>query len=493
MKKISLIFILICLKIHAQHLVPYNSKGKWGYADSAGNMVIKPFTDYLPGQFEFGGYALVVDSMMHGSIIDTKGNVIVNTHQYITIDNVVKGKLIILNIGNFHGQVYGARKAILNVKGNTLIKHPFEAFRLDVMDKNRLVVYNGDTLYLYQFIQETNALRLIKKHVGWNFSYFLHKNENGKQVYYGYVIVRYTNEGNKPACFDLNGKPLPTSLAYSVSLPEVSSEPSAPMYIQTTASSEPYWGKRDIVGSNKEKYEYISNNYWKHKEDGKYAIYISSDTGAVALTDYIYDVVEIANYKDKHSTKLYGLGAFTSLQFLVKSNGKYGIKSTKELFNIPTIYDTIIVRNFYHYIVSQNGEWFVLNANGSQISSKARGEFVEHSDMVFEVDTNIVIAISTGTTSALCSNLKDIDQAKGDLKSGDNDLRLKTNNASIFCFKFYHLDNGMQNSDLCVIKGNYTGVYIEKTLYINHVKYYYVETTDGKSGYVNEFGKVFFD
>lgn len=479
---LSIVFTITFISLNAQawkSYVPYNKKGLWGYADTSGKILVKPFTRNELGFFNKYGKAEISDSIGNVGMINTK----------MDIQVPVKYK----HVEDFNGRIYRVkdhyRKVyLINVFRKNLTPDGVEDALVFNSAKNVLIL-NDEVAKLYAYDPKLGTLVFKRK-----FEYVKAIKEGNGSYADGKFTptfkLLYSSNRYEYVEIDINGNEIKDDffddMDMTIAEPSVSFERSQSDILKDLSKYYLDSVKYDSLSENT-----IIQSSVKSRTEGFKIVRINGKWGIITIDR---KVIAAAIYDTIHSehkySKYYGNNK-EIVTWIVRKDKKYGIVSTIKSAIIPAEYDHISRFSGNKLMLKKNGKYGVMDNIGNLLIP------IEVDSFQYKYGS-----LSWHTCRSGILYMYSVKESKMAVY-GTNGFRTE--------HIFTRFDNLYSEdrfySDLVVVSGELRGLISCSGLFIpckykfisgnhndaNHNAYYYVKTASGITGYVSKNGRVFFE
>ncbi|MFM6982605.1 MAG: WG repeat-containing protein [Chitinophagaceae bacterium] len=331
-----LLFSQSCL-----NYVPYNQKGLWGYADTAGNIVVKPFSANELGFFDDSDYVKYYSANGMEGLMDKNFKSILPP-RFMSLE-VLDKKLVV-------AQVYKEAFKIFSFKGKQLSTLMFvQTSFVSGKEGYLLVRSSSGTAFLYTYNEKLDRLDLKRKHIGTTYAY-IGNNETYTLHYraFPYVEHFHLNDGAKYEDMDAqdNGR-----LNYD-------SEGLSTFDVQIKSKKVSGEVLSPDIKFDCSKTDYENNSLLHVKINGKWGV-IDQERHILVPVN-VDTILQTYNYTSLASLYSWPISEH-ALGWLCKKDGLYGVVSNNDSFNVPFIYSKLSYYGKGYLIAKLNGKYGLLS------------------------------------------------------------------------------------------------------------------------------------
>lgn len=461
-----LLFSQSCL-----NYVPYNQKGLWGYSDTAGNIVVKPFSVNELGFFDDSDYVKYYSANGMEGLMDKNFKIILPS-RFLSL--MVYDKKIIV------AEVFKGSYKIFSFKGKQLSTLMFKEVSYCYNDEAFLLLLSpSGTAFLYTYDSKLDQLVLKRKHTGVSFAYISDNN-----IYtlhskdFPFVKHYYLNDGSIHIDQDQ---------AYNH---ETSNRVSQMSNRNPILSKKLHYGVIPFDTKYESwKTDYENNSLLHIKVNGKWGIV---DQESNILVPIAYDTILMTyNYSVSAGFKNLPLNKHC-LAWLCKKDGLYGILSNNDSFNIPFVYTKLSYFEKGYLKAKWNGKYGLLSHdNKVLIPFEIDSFYTNHWKSSSDINGGILLfAINKSNQLAMyCTN----GQKTGyDFTSFDYMRNTQGGDAGVRLYngKLYgavmHTSYGIYYYPCAFKKVYFARIHCSED-------YFKVQRTNNQFGYINKTGRKFYE
>lgn len=324
------------------NFVPYNKKGLWGYADTAGNITIEPFSVNELGFFDDTDFVKYYSANGMEGLMDKNFKVKLPA-RFLNVE-VIDKKLIL-------AQVYKEAYKLYSIKGTLLSPLLFKYVSFSYTENPYLVALapNG-TAYVYQYDTKLDKLQYKRKHTQVN-----SVSVNNQEIYF----IQYKHTPYQPKFYYLSSGALHKE-DYEMEGRDYQSDIHEAPYSEGTyiRSKKTTYGKLpEGVQFQSSEFDDNSVNLMHIKVEGKWGVIDQENNILVPLK---YDSI-IRSFKYTPSSQAYYVPYKEhALGWICKKDSLYGVISNNDSFNVPFEYTRLSY--FAGYLKARkNGKYGLLS------------------------------------------------------------------------------------------------------------------------------------
>lgn len=452
--------------------VPYNQKGLWGYADTAGNIVVKPFSANELGFFDDSDYVKYYSANGMEGLMDKNFKIILPS-RFLSL--MVYDKKIIV------AEVFKGSYKIFSFKGKQLSTLMFKEVSYCYNDEAFLLLFStSGTAFLYTYDSKLDQLFLKRKHTGVSAAHIIDTNtytlysKDFPYVKYFFLKESSVYEGRNIQAYDYetSDRGSQTSDRYLIVNKKVN------YGVMPSDTRYEFW-----------KTDYENNSLLHIKVNGKWGI-IDQESNILVPVAYdtilmTYDYSVYAGFNNLPLNK-------HCLGWLCKKDGLYGILSNNDSFNIPFVYTKLSYFEKGYLKAKWNGKYGLLSYdNKVLIPFEIDSFYTNHWKSSSDINGGILLfAINKSNQLAMyCTN----GQKTGyDFTSFEY---LRNNQGEYICVKLF--DGKMYGTAMFTSYGiyYYPCAFKKVNFARRHLgcDYLKVQRANNQYGYINNTGRKFYE